>query len=396
MPPHFRFFLPHRPSRHRLAVPASTYTRRTAIQMTTSRTMAIAAALLLLPGAALHAQTPDSALAVSRSGASLFRVNINGGAIFGGTYAGSSATGIAAEGAGTRVLWYPGKAAFRAGQINGTQWDDANIGLGSVAMGESVRASGDYGVAFGLRTTAANGSSFAVGEDNTASGYASVALGYHAHTNTKRGSFVFGDNVTAGTQDSVRAEFPGQAVWRLSCGMRINTNQAATTGVAFGGPSVNSSVCGTGNPYFGQSDAMISTSTGAYLSNAGIWTNTSDVNRKHLFRTLAGEDVLTRLRSLPIQTWSYRVEDSSVRHLGPTAQDFRAAFGLGNDDKVIGTVDADGVALAGVQALERRTARQQADLTAARAEIEKLRAENRDLAARLARIEALLSAPKQD
>lgn len=364
--------------------------------MTTPRTLAIAAALLLLPGAALHAQTPDSALAVSRNGASLFRVNVNGGAVFGGSYAGNSASGIPADGSGTRMMWYPGKGAFRAGGINGTQWDDANIGLYSVAIGESVRASGDHGVAFGLRTTAANGSSFAVGEDNTATGFASVALGYHAHTNARRGSFVFGDNVTAGTQDSVRAEFVGQAVWRLSCGMRIHTNQALTTGVAFGGPSVNSSVCGSGNPYYGQSSAMISTSTGAYLSNAGIWTNTSDVNRKHLFRSLSGEDVLTRLRSLPIQTWSYRVEDSSVRHLGPTAQDFRAAFGLGNDDKVIGTVDADGVALAGVQALDRRTTQQQADLAAARAEIEKLRTENRELAARLARIEALLSAPKQD
>lgn len=365
--------------------------------MTTTRTLAaIAAAILVVPGAALHAQVPDSALAVSRNGVSLFRVNINAGAVFGGTYAGNSATGIPAEGSGTRMMWYPGKAAFRAGYINGTQWDDANIGNYSVAMGESVRASGDNATAFGVRSTAANGSSFAVGEDNTATGYASVAMGYHAHTNSKRGSFVFGDNVTGGSQDSVRAEFVGQAVWRLSCGMRIHTNHAFTTGVAFGGPSVNPSVCGSGNPYYGQSDAMISTSTGAYLSNAGIWTNTSDVNRKHLFRTLSGEDVLTRLRSLPIQTWSYRVEDSSVRHLGPTAQDFRAAFGLGNDDKVIGTVDADGVALAGVQALDRRTARQQADLAAARAEIDKLRAENRDLAARLARIEALLSAPKQD
>ena len=356
--------------------------------MTTTRTLAaIAAAFLMAPGAALHAQVPDSALAVSRNGQSLFRVNVNGGAVFGGTYAGNSATGIPADGSGTRMLWYPGKGAFRAGGINGTQWDDANIGLYSVAMGESVRASGNHATAFGLRSTAANSSSFAVGEDNTASGFASVAMGYHAHTNTRRGSFVFGDNVTGGTQDSVRAEFVGQAVWRLSCGMRIHTNQAFTTGVAFGGPSVNPSVCGSGNPYYGQSDAMISTSTGAYLSNAGIWTNTSDVNRKHLFQTLSGEDVLTRLRSLPIQTWSYRVEDSSVRHLGPTAQDFRAAFGLGNDDKVIGTVDADGVALAAAQAIDRANQRQQAEIAA-------LRSENADLRARLESLEALI-APRE-
>ncbi len=343
----------------------------------------------LVPGtaSAVHAQVPDSALAVSYQGKSLLRVNINGGAVFGGTYTGcSSSNCIAADGSGTRMLWYPEKAAFRAGYINGTQWDDANIGLYSVAIGQSVRASGDNAVAFGVRSTAANGSSFAVGEDNTASGFASVALGYHAHTNTRRGSFVFADNVTGGTQDSVRAEFVGQAVWRLSCGMRIGTNQAFTTGVAFGGPSVNPTVCGSGSPYFGQHDAMISTSTGAYLSNAGIWTNTSDVNRKHLFQALSGEDVLTRLRSLPIQTWSYRVEDSSVRHLGPTAQDFRAAFGLGNDEKVIGTVDADGVALAGVKALDGRDRAQQA-------EIDALRAENAELKRRLERIEQLIAKP---
>ena len=39
------------------------------------------------------------------------------------------------------------------------------------------------------------------------------------------------------------------------------------------------------------------------------------------------------------------------RHRGPTAQDFRAAFGLGEDDTTISTVDAQGVALAAVQGL---------------------------------------------
>ncbi len=56
---------------------------------------------------------------------------------------------------------------------------------------------------------------------------------------------------------------------------------------------------------------------------------------------------------LPISKWSYKVEDGSVRHIGPMAQDFAAAFGLGSDDRSIGTVDADGVALAAMQALLR-------------------------------------------
>jgi hypothetical protein len=275
------------------------------------------------------------------------------------------------------MMWYPEKAAFRAGYINGTQWDDANIGLYSLAIGQNVRASGDNAVAMGVRSTAANGSSLAIGEDNTASGYGSVALGYHAHTNAKRGTFVFADNVTNGTQDTVRAGLVGSATWRLSCGMRIYTNQALTTGVSFGGPAVNSSVCGSSNPYHGQATAMISTSTGAYLSTSGVWTNTSDVNRKHLFQAVSGEDVLARLRSMPIQSWSYRTDSDEVRHLGPTAQDFRAAFGLGSDEVTIGTVDADGVALAAAQALTART--------------DALQAENDELRARIERLEALLA-----
>ncbi|MBB4638652.1 tail fiber domain-containing protein [Longimicrobium terrae] len=343
--------------------------------------LAVAALAAAAPGAA--AQVPDSAIAVSHGGASLFRVNIDGGAVFGGVYnGGNSGSNIAAEGSGTRMLWYPQKAAFRAGYVNGTQWDDANIGNYSVAIGQNVRASGDNAVAMGVRSTAANGSSFAVGEDNTATGYASVALGYHAHTNARRGSFVFGDNVTGGTQDSVRAELVGQAVWRLSCGMRIYTTQSLNTGVAFGGPAINPSVCGS-SYYFGQSGAMISTSTGAYLSSGGTWTNASDVRRKHLFEEVSGDDVLARLRTIPIRSWSYRVDDDGVRHLGPTAQDFRAAFGLGADSISIATVDADGVALAGVQALDARTTEQAARIAA-------LEAENAALRARLERIEAAL------
>lgn len=328
--------------------------------------------------APLRAQTPDSVIAASWSGKGLFRVNVDGGTLLGGEYGTGS---VPAEGSGTRLMWYPRRAAFRAGYINGTQWDDANIGNYSVAIGENVRASGDNGVAFGVRSTAANVSSVAIGEDNTASGAASVALGYHAHTNTKQGSFVFSDRSSA---DSTRASHPHQATFRVACGLVVYTSSNLSTGVAFGGAGVSNlgSVCPTAQ--FGQSGTMIATSTGAFLSTGGTWTNASDVNRKHRFATVAGEDVLLRLRQLSIGTWSYRVEDDAVRHLGPTAQDFRAAFGLGRDETSIATVDADGVALAAAQALERRTAAQAE-------EIRGLREENAALRERLERLEALLA-----
>jgi trimeric autotransporter adhesin len=66
------------------------------------------------------------------------------------------------------------------------------------------------------------------------------------------------------------------------------------------------------------------------------------------------------------------------------AQDFHAAFGLGDDDKLISTVDADGVALAGIQALDART-------TALRAENDALKRHVAELEARLARLETALA-----
>lgn len=330
-------------------------------------------AAALLPAAAA-AQTPDSILAASYQGQSRFRVNIDGGALFGGSYdGGTNSGGVAAEGAGTRMLWYPQKAAFRAGHINGTQWDDANIGYFTVAIGQEVRASGDGGTAFGVRSTAAGSSTFAVGEDNTASGAASVALGYHAHTSNRQGSFVFGDRSTV---DTIRAGVNHSANWRVSGGFRIFTSSNLSTGVTL--------QSGTSVSNWGQSNAVISTSTGAYLHTDGTWTNASDVNRKHLFREVAGEEVLERLRGLPITEWSYRSNAAGSRHIGPTAQDFRAAFGLGDDETTISTLDADGVALAAAQALEARTSAQAAEIAA-------LRGENAELRRRLEWLEALLA-----
>jgi hypothetical protein len=59
--------------------------------------------------------------------------------------------------------------------------------------------------------------------------------------------------------------------------------------------------------------------------------------------------------------------------MGPMAQDFRAAFGLGEDERHIDTIDADGVALAGVQALYRLAQQQEAQLARQQAEISELR-----------------------
>jgi uncharacterized coiled-coil protein SlyX len=354
-----------------------------------------ALALAVLAAAPLAAQTPDSAFAVSSGGVSLFRVNVDAGAKFGGTYDGDiNGSGVPIEGSGTRMMWYPRKAAFRAGGISGTQWDAANIGDYSVAIGQDVRASGSNSTAFGLRSVAAQVSSFAVGEDNTASGAASVAMGYHAHTNARQGSFVFADRSVAGNgEDTLRAGVNNSANWRVNGGFRIFTSTNLLTGVTIQNGTVASNWCNN------QTNAVISTSTCAYLSTGGVWTNNSDVNRKHGFAHVDGEDVLLRLRSVPVTTWSYNDEGNAIRHLGPTAQDFYRAFGLGPSATSIPTVDADGVALSAIKALDARTTTQAQTIetqgrtiAAQQHTIEQQGREIAELRARLDRIEAAIAA----
>jgi Chaperone of endosialidase len=83
----------------------------------------------------------------------------------------------------------------------------------------------------------------------------------------------------------------------------------------------------------------------------GTFTHGSDRNLKANFSTVNPRSVLDKLATVPIQTWNYKSEPQTVRHIGVTAQDFRAAFNLGEGDKTIATVDADGVALAAIQGL---------------------------------------------
>ena len=82
-------------------------------------------------------------------------------------------------------------------------------------------------------------------------------------------------------------------------------------------------------------------------------TQTSDRNVKSGFAAVNPRAILDKLNSLPIQTWSYKADEDAVRHIGPVAQDFKAAFDLGADDKHISAVDADGVTMAAVQGLYR-------------------------------------------
>ena len=93
-----------------------------------------------------------------------------------------------------------------------------------------------------------------------------------------------------------------------------------------------------------------------------------------MLESVSGFDVLDKLVALPISTWNYKTDDPSVRHIGPMAQDFAAAFGVGSDDRHIATVDASGVALASIQALHERVAAQAEEIERLRSELEAVKA----------------------
>jgi hypothetical protein len=110
--------------------------------------------------------------------------------------------------------------------------------------------------------------------------------------------------------------------------------------------------------------------SGAFCSVAGVWTSVSDRNVKENFTAITPGEVLAKVASLPITQWKYKIEPSGIKHIGPVAQDFHAAFGLGDSDKAIGSVDESGVALAAIQGLNQKL---ESEAKAKDAEIEALK-----------------------
>jgi hypothetical protein len=112
----------------------------------------------------------------------------------------------------------------------------------------------------------------------------------------------------------------------------------------------------------------------ATLSNGGTWTNASSRAFKEGFAAVDPLAVLERVIALPITTWTYR-QSSEGLHMGPMAEDFKASFGLAGDGRSIGTVDADGVALAAIQGLHQKLEQAQAENAALKNRLEAIEAQ---------------------
>jgi len=125
------------------------------------------------------------------------------------------------------------------------------------------------------------------------------------------------------------------------------------------------------------------------------WTCASSRTLKENFVAVNGEDVLLRIRDIPITTWNMTGGDRGVRHLGPVAEDFWHAFGLGLGETTIGLGDIDGVNLAAAKALEARTRSLQEQLDQRTAEVSELRGEVDELRAQVQALLKREQAPAQ-
>jgi len=138
----------------------------------------------------------------------------------------------------------------------------------------------------------------------------------------------------------------GSFVWSDASSSRYTTSIAANSWTvrATGGARFITAVDGSGTPTAGVSLA----------AGSGTWTSLSDRNAKEHFADVDAKNILAKVAALPVLTWNYKTQDASIRHIGPMAQDFKAAFKVGESDTGITTVDEEGVALAAIQGLNQK------------------------------------------
>jgi hypothetical protein len=246
---------------------------------------------------------------------------------------------------------------------SGTNLAVATIGGGlnnRVTLGGGTIAGGNSNMAGGFDAAVSGGNG------NIASGRASVIPG--GVSNEAQGTY----SLAAGNRAKSRAD--GCFTWADSNNLDFNCQLPNAFMVrATGGVYFVSSINAAGSPMAG---VQLS-------SGSGSWNSLSDRNSKREFQAVDGVEVLNKLSSIPITTWSYKTQAENIRHIGPMAQDFRSAFALGEDEKHINTIDADGVALAAIQGLNIKLAEKDRQIEQLQAQSEKLQQQLDAINARL-------------
>jgi hypothetical protein len=250
------------------------------------------------------------------------------------------------------------QAGDNASSVTNSSYATVGGGFRNFAQDEGATIGGGYRGVASYYATVAGGwgnqatgdfSAVAGGDSNVASGLWSFAAGREAHADANYCA-LFG-------LWSTGLPFTCQGVSNL---FRIGANHGLDV-------SYFSQVGGGGSRFIYIGDFYagdtIRAWSGAHLTDGGAWTNASDRDNKENFAPIDEQEILARTVALPVMQWSYKAEPG-IKRIGPVAQDFFAAFGLGTDDKGISTVDEGGVALAAIKGLHQVVEEKEARITA--------------------------------
>ncbi len=193
-----------------------------------------------------------------------FKLDLNndGSIIARGTY-GSGDT-LTTTGAGTRLIWYSQKSAFRAGTVTGSAWDNANIGPYSFSGGYDNLVNGDGATGFGYTNTVSGSQAFAVGYLNTSSNLRTVALGYN-NTASGQYSVAIGDGNIAnnvGGSHTVAIGYGNISNGDYSVAIGNQNNSTGSSSLAVGVATNSTGVASLSSGYLSTASGYISTAFG--------------------------------------------------------------------------------------------------------------------------------------
>lgn len=279
-------------------------------------------------------------------------------------------------------------SGFRA-VVGGGKDNSASGGRATVSGGALNRATGFFStVAGGARNRAgATGASVGGGSDNLASGLQATVSG--GFDNVASGEFatVAGGQDNAATNSAYAAGSHAKAIHR---GAFV---WADSQGADFSSSGINSfDVRAAGGVRFTTADAFRPEQTVRWRPGFGSWEFTSDAATKEAFRKVDAREVLRRVAALPVKEWNY-IGYADQRHIGPTAQDWHAAFPLNRSDKTLNTADLHGVSLVAIQGLvEELKERDKTikELKAKSAKVDSLESKNEDLTRQIEAIQKRL------
>ena len=174
---------------------------------------------------------------------------------------------VPVSGSGRRLVWYPDKAAFRAGFVAGNNWNKDSIGNYSFASGRDIKARGIGATAFGEQSSAQGEASLATGFFSSATGDVSTAMGNS--TASGYASFASGSGATASADYAMACGFvslaSGIGSVALGYGAAATGARAFAVGSSAYAPGFSSTALGN----FTAASGSYSTSIGSQTTSSG-------------------------------------------------------------------------------------------------------------------------------